>query len=613
MSGRRRATLSPTLFPFLAVLVCTLGTLILFLALVAQKAEQTAQEAVDDPAAPESVASLVTEQQWKRERYVAIRESQTADLKQRSSELAHVEDHVRRLRDKLQQLRAETKAATADEFDEQAKQQEILLLKQSIAAEQQRVEQLKQEVSSRRPRVVIVPHHGPNGTDQRPIYVECTAEGIVLQPEGAFISKLQLEGPAGTGSPLDAALRTIRYHWQKTDPDGPAPYPLLVVRPDGIDTYAAARAAMQGWDDQFGYELVPGEIELAFPAADTTLRERVDVAIREAVSRQHARLAAASYALRRASMGGTTPRVLSAADLARSDASAGSGQRYFSRPVNPDTQSRSGSIAGSDIRDFDQALQNAANGPTAGLDAAPGGLGQMSGGLGEMSGGLGELSGGQGEISGDAGQERATAGNEGSAADETNVAGTGRIDQHGRVDGHSQGASSNNQNAVGGTGGGQQAATGHSGPNAPAQSNPYAADGAPPSAAQAAPPSQSASQPTPTLQRGGKDWALPASARNRGTTIVRGVNVVCQSDAFVLLSDQAGGTPQRFSFHDGFVDRAAMELATAVHQRVESWGFAIAGGRWQPVLRVQVDRSSEPRYRQLRTLLQGSGLEMEKR
>ena len=34
---------SPSLFPFLAVLVCTLGTLILLLALVAQNATQTAQ------------------------------------------------------------------------------------------------------------------------------------------------------------------------------------------------------------------------------------------------------------------------------------------------------------------------------------------------------------------------------------------------------------------------------------------------------------------------------------------------------------------------------------------------------------------------------------------
>ena len=44
MSGRRRTTLAPSLFPFLAVLVCTLGTLILLLALVAQNATETAEQ-----------------------------------------------------------------------------------------------------------------------------------------------------------------------------------------------------------------------------------------------------------------------------------------------------------------------------------------------------------------------------------------------------------------------------------------------------------------------------------------------------------------------------------------------------------------------------------------
>ncbi|QEG43251.1 hypothetical protein [Roseimaritima ulvae] len=632
MSGRRRATLSPTLFPFLAVLVCTLGTLILFLALVAQKAEQTAQEAVDDPAAPESVTSLVTEQQWRRERYVAIRESQTADLSERSSELAHIEDHIRRLRDQLQQLRAETQAASADSFDEQAKHQEIVLLKQAIAAEQEQLEQLQQEVASRPPRVVIVPHQGPHGTDQRPIYVECTAEGVVLQPEGAFISKLQLEGPAGTGNPLDAALRTIRYHWQQTDPDGPAPYPLLIVRPDGITSYAAARAAMQGWDDQFGYELVPGETELAFPAADSSLRARVDVAIREAVARQHARLAAASYTLRRAAARGTRPRVLSAADLARGDVSGGgSGQRYFSRSVTPETTSRSGSIAGSDIRDFDQALQSAAqqsgsgglanlpgHGPATDLDIGlPQGTGNplatnLESGLPHRGGesNSAATADGEGNGPGDVSGPGAD-----SLAGQPPITGTGRADQHGRYDGNSQGPSTNEQNVRAATGGGAQPSSGNAGSKAPAQANPYAANGGSAAAAQASSPQSPSpsSSSKPTLQRGGKDWALPASARTHGTTIVRGVHVICLNDAFVLMPERAGGSPQRFAFHDGFVDRAAMELATAVHGRVESWGVAIAGGRWQPVLRVQVDRSSESRYRQLRTLLQGSGLELEKR
>lgn len=50
MSGRRRKTLSPTLFPFLAVLVCTLGTLILLLALVAQNTSDAAQQIAETAA-----------------------------------------------------------------------------------------------------------------------------------------------------------------------------------------------------------------------------------------------------------------------------------------------------------------------------------------------------------------------------------------------------------------------------------------------------------------------------------------------------------------------------------------------------------------------------------
>jgi len=44
MSRRRGKTLAPSLFPFLAVLVCTLGTLILLLALVAQNATDAAEQ-----------------------------------------------------------------------------------------------------------------------------------------------------------------------------------------------------------------------------------------------------------------------------------------------------------------------------------------------------------------------------------------------------------------------------------------------------------------------------------------------------------------------------------------------------------------------------------------
>jgi hypothetical protein len=53
-----------------------------------------------------------------------------------------------------------------------------------------------------------------------------------------------------------------------------------------------ARAAMSSWDDEFGYELVDGEMQLAFPASDPNLKRMLEGAVRTARQRQ-ALLAAA--------------------------------------------------------------------------------------------------------------------------------------------------------------------------------------------------------------------------------------------------------------------------------------------------------------------------------
>ena len=72
-------------------------------------------------------------------------------------------------------------------------------------------------------------------------------------------------------SPIDDAMQVYG--------DSVAPYPLLIVAPDGIESYGLARAAMNSWDDQFGYELVPAGVELAFPKADPVLEDKVAAAI----------------------------------------------------------------------------------------------------------------------------------------------------------------------------------------------------------------------------------------------------------------------------------------------------------------------------------------------
>ena len=72
---------------------------------------------------------------------------------------------------------------------------------------------------------------------------------------------------------MDAALRAIREYYARIGPSGSAgePYPLLIVRPEGVEAYAAARSAMRNWDDEFGYELVDPQMKLKFPDADPEL------------------------------------------------------------------------------------------------------------------------------------------------------------------------------------------------------------------------------------------------------------------------------------------------------------------------------------------------------
>ena len=86
----------------------------------------------------------------------------------------------------------------------------------------------------------VVPYHGPNETHRRPIYIECREDSVILQPEGIQFGAGDFEGPRGPGNPLAAAVRAVREAWQRQGVDfarSGEPYPLLLVRPQGIKAY----------------------------------------------------------------------------------------------------------------------------------------------------------------------------------------------------------------------------------------------------------------------------------------------------------------------------------------------------------------------------------------
>ena len=54
-------------------------------------------------------------------------------------------------------------------------------------------------------------------------------------------------------------------------------------------------------------------------------------------------------------------------------------------------------------------------------------------------------------------------------------------------------------------------------------------------------------------------------------------------------------------------------FVTQVWQHTEGWGLAVVNGYWKPVLRVEVAPDAEEQYVELRRLMSGSGLDVERK
>lgn len=297
----RKSSISVSLFPFLAVLICTMGALIVLLVLMVHMArahaetiaeERTQEEEAEKAADRKKLLQEQEDHQWRQEILEQQRTELTKQVADRRLELSHLEDHIRRLEKRWKELQAEAteleRLRDSDQQDQASIRSELARLQAEIEEERKKLEQAREELAKSQRSYTIIPYDGPQGTRRRPIYVECTESGIVIQPEGIVLRPGDLAGPLGPGNPLDAALRTIREHWARVGGDAGSgePYPLLIVRPDGAVAYSMARTAMSSWDDEFGYELVDADMSLNFPASDPTLKQLLEETIAAARQRQ---------------------------------------------------------------------------------------------------------------------------------------------------------------------------------------------------------------------------------------------------------------------------------------------------------------------------------------
>jgi len=601
-----------SLFPFLAVLVCTMGALILVLVVVVQQAQVQAATAVGEAVA-EQQSELKTERemaQWRisQMRTFAVREKTEVQLAEARLKLGHVEDHSRQLRDELAGLAAAwdelQKLGTKGNRDRDKLAAKLAELEARVAESQRRLEEARADARQKSRSHAIVPYQGAHGTRRRPIYIECRRDAVILQPEGIVFNEADFDGPLGAGNPLAVALRTVREHmlerqdFDPTDTSGGVasgsvePYPLLLIRPGGIAAYYAARSAMKSWGSEFGYELVDADWELEFQPADRRLAELIGREVEVARLRQR-RLAAAAprqYGGRprqqytvSAGRGGVVPygnpQVGHDNRGGWGGAFAGSGGAVRGKMGNGShggtgNGARHGTSPEDSHKDYPYGRSADAQGgyarqQQAGSSYGPGddggGVNQRGPHIGSPTGaatpqGTGALASGQTGTDGVAGESGPSTGSQTSGSQAAGSAG-----------------------ATGGGAGGGSQRPGGSG----------ASVGSPTHGAR----SLAASR--------GRDWGLPGATRG-SVPITRPIGLNCYADRLEIVSKR--NLPGKTIGLARRTEQSIDDLVSAVWEQIESWGIAGRGMYWRPVLKVSVAPDAEHRYVDLSTLLDGSGL-----
>ncbi|HIQ23355.1 MAG TPA: hypothetical protein EYH34_19195 [Planctomycetes bacterium] len=243
MARRRRTNkLAVSLFPFLSVLACVIGTLTLMITALALGQMDTDEVATLD---------RFETAQLKLRR---LRES-IQRLEREIAELEKTADQDRRrladLRVELQQL-LEEKQLLLDRSDEppevdleipvvdtKAHKRRTAEMADELSRLEQRRKQLSDELAKRggpRREATVVIQPSGSGVDLEPVFVECTAEGIVIhdKEKTSRVRRADLK----TDPTYLALLKRVA--------ERPKARVIFLIRDDGLATYSAASAVATG-------------------------------------------------------------------------------------------------------------------------------------------------------------------------------------------------------------------------------------------------------------------------------------------------------------------------------------------------------------------------------
>jgi hypothetical protein len=296
---RRRRHLHVDTFPFLAVLLCAMGSLILVLLIMDRKAKLAARNKAREEAVRlaeerrREVETLQTDradaerrrrEDWEKERdalhqNLAQKHEQVtgqvanvrkeldeavARLQAERDRTAGVEREIQTERIRVGEARSsveQVKADAARTAGETGKTNETLTrMTADLGKMESAVRELKAAKQAEGHTYSVVPYHGRQGSNRRPLYIECTGTGIIFHPD-----KLTMSVPLIAPTVRTEVLRRIA---ALPKPAPETPYLLLLVRPNGINCYYELQSSLRGEQVEFGYECIDADWALDFPAQD---------------------------------------------------------------------------------------------------------------------------------------------------------------------------------------------------------------------------------------------------------------------------------------------------------------------------------------------------------
>ena len=288
----RRHRLQVSTFPFLAVLLCTMGSLILVLLVIDRqgKAGARAKAILEARKLAEEDAQTVAARRAEFERRQLDLhhrlEREADDLAKQAGELHHQSDDTdaairaaaakfeelhRRIRSEHDKLKENaqflgSKKASQEEKSKESEAMQVRLRR--LAADLNTLERALADLRTARERqknsYSVIPYKGKYGDDRHPIYVECSGHGLLFHPD-----RSTLEGYELSSVDIREAFeqRLARHHLvqAKADSHDGRPYVLMLLRPSGVRNYYRTLGAMVGLGVDFGYELVDEDWTFEFP------------------------------------------------------------------------------------------------------------------------------------------------------------------------------------------------------------------------------------------------------------------------------------------------------------------------------------------------------------